>query len=617
MQQQAMLREIPDDILNTGMSAPPGSAPFEQYLGAMEMSRRAQTRRAAAGAQARFAEQRDPNTVVQDLQYNASQFGPPQPMPNFQQGAPQATSQAVPQAAPQGYAYGGYAQGYAQGGEVPIDISEEEEENQRKKQLGIALGKKGIKNKGDGTFDQDDYMVGMLGMPEVYMAKYVMNAMANGGEVQDPEEAERIARHKRSVEMAKRANGGRELNAAQKQALGRVSGAGYAHGGQVMGYQLGGQHGSGPPSPSPEDLEFMILNSRNPQEVVAARAMLSKIRQSEVGGQGQGLGADMSGGLSMGPPPDGQQLSDGPGYYADRAENRYTGLHMGPGGPIDFIKRGITDTASDAGDYISDKLSNAGVYLATGVSPPSAPVEEAAPPVEESATEEKKTAVSTAAAKAPLPGEKKLSLVQQQIADLDASMAKRAEQASKDDRKQEKMDMSVALMKAANAMANAKGGGFSEFLAAATEGGVAATETLAAGKRDRSANRSDLGQQQDRQALAKMSILANQEEGALDRASRKEISDDMLGARELIARINSGDGSDADRDLIEHTMKTISGNQDRLDLWREEPAYEKLMAQPGMTEEKALTIYSANQVLMSRNAVAISNDPRLIPSRTE
>jgi hypothetical protein len=109
-QEQEMLKQLPDELLESGLDSKPGDSPFTQFLGAIEMTKRVQQRKSAANTLA--GQEVQPGTVVGRMMAKRSEIGPPQAAPNFSHGGP-VKGEIPPQFQP-GY----QAQGAPQGGNI-------------------------------------------------------------------------------------------------------------------------------------------------------------------------------------------------------------------------------------------------------------------------------------------------------------------------------------------------------------------------------------------------------------------------------------------------------------------------------------------------------------------
>jgi hypothetical protein len=83
-QEQAMLSQLPDEMLERGLEATPGDSPFTQFLGAIEMTKRVKQRKSAANTLAGQGGQN--GTVVGRMRQQGGQIGPPQMAPSFAHG---------------------------------------------------------------------------------------------------------------------------------------------------------------------------------------------------------------------------------------------------------------------------------------------------------------------------------------------------------------------------------------------------------------------------------------------------------------------------------------------------------------------------------------------------
>ena len=83
-QEQAMLSQLPDEMLEQGLGADPQQSPFTQFLGAIEMTKRVKQRKSAK--QTLDGQNGQPGTVVGRMMAQGSQVGPPQQAPAFMTG---------------------------------------------------------------------------------------------------------------------------------------------------------------------------------------------------------------------------------------------------------------------------------------------------------------------------------------------------------------------------------------------------------------------------------------------------------------------------------------------------------------------------------------------------
>ena len=110
-QEQALLAQLPDEMLESGLQAEARQSPFTQYLGALEMTKRVQQRKSAATTLA--AQGGQEGTVVGRMMQQSQQVKPPQQAPGFMSGgvAPGTVTarELALHRAPQSLASGGIA----------------------------------------------------------------------------------------------------------------------------------------------------------------------------------------------------------------------------------------------------------------------------------------------------------------------------------------------------------------------------------------------------------------------------------------------------------------------------------------------------------------------------
>jgi hypothetical protein len=112
-QEQQMLSQLPDELLEEGLSQSSEQSPFTQFLGAIEMTKRARQRKSAG--QALAASQVQGGTVIGRMMAQKEAIGQPQQQFQTQQAPPQgdfSNGGMVPRDRPVG------SPGYAQGGLV-------------------------------------------------------------------------------------------------------------------------------------------------------------------------------------------------------------------------------------------------------------------------------------------------------------------------------------------------------------------------------------------------------------------------------------------------------------------------------------------------------------------
>lgn len=137
IEEQQLIRTLPDETLQEGLSRPSQESPFTQYLGAIEVSRRVRQRKAAAAA--KNAADINNGPVLQRLVQEAQAISRPQPAAQPRQAAPAPT---------QGYAMGGLVRSHMGALDYQKDLFENAasvQQNAMMKQFGIdrALEKPG------------------------------------------------------------------------------------------------------------------------------------------------------------------------------------------------------------------------------------------------------------------------------------------------------------------------------------------------------------------------------------------------------------------------------------------------------------------------------------------
>jgi len=580
LEEQARIRGFSDDILKEGLSRPQGQAPFTQFLGAMELSKRAQQRRAAQGAMA--ASRVTPGTVVQDLVQHSQAIGPAQPMPQ-------------------------QSQAFANGGLV-TDTTEQEK--RRRQALAIAQSRsRGSAGGGGSSLDQDDYVVGIAGTPEMYAIKYGAHLFANGGLVQGYQNGGYEGRHAgirhapnfdnmsisqllNELQLAGEmgdVNRQRQIGTAIRERQGAPEGIGFKQAADNAYRAIGSPAGVPilPDVRTPGAANLVtgglepVPNAAVMPSAPAARTHADTLHRNFVPSGVPKLpdieystlpGRAAAGVYDYGMRAGGGQI--GPEDRRDIANS----INRGLGSAVSAVG-GVTRQIGRAQPYATepvnddDYMNRVVGQIAREVPPPGI-VNMSATPIDPQATlDDDVFQVGMAAdilQRDPSPKSDtggSGSLAQQQLNSLNESIKRRIDANAAEAARSDRTTRGLALMQMANAFANAPGGDVTAFLKAATGGGVDAAKTLAGSADKNLARRERLDEVADRNQLAKLGIETRVSEGALDRASAVEIAGMNNEARGIIAKARAAGADNETEKIMGKLYNDLHSNPEMYDTY--------------------------------------------------